>query len=126
MQKLMTVLSHLGERRAGGGPLARPGQDERLDLAKRPHVLDRLVDAIQGVSRGQHRLEVVARARAAHELEGLPELPDIGRLHAEHCRLLADEERGLDRREWSTELANDGVAPARAKKVEAFGERVRR
>src|SRR5580765_1447562 len=79
--------------------LARPGQDERLDLAKRPHVLDRLVDTIQGMARGQHGLEVVPRGRAADELEGFPELADVGRLNAEDRRPLADEERGLHGRE---------------------------
>src|SRR5215813_3606464 len=88
-----------------------PGQDKRLDLAKRAHVLDRLVDAVQRIAGGQHRLEVVAGARAPHELERLPELADVG---------------GLHRCERPAELADDGVASAGPQEVEPLGERVRR
>src|SRR5215831_13276847 len=103
--------------------LAGPGQNERLDLAERANVLDRVVDAVQRVARGQHRLEVVARARAPNELERLPELADVGGLHAEHRRLLAHEERGLDGSERAAELAHHRVVPAGPEKVHAFGER---
>src|SRR5712664_2920536 len=72
-----------------------------------------------------YRSEVVTRGGAAHELERFPELADVGRLHAEDRRLLAHEERGLHRRQWPAELADDGVAPAGSQEVEALRERVR-
>src|SRR5262249_47745236 len=100
--------------------LAGPGQNERLDLAERAHVLDRVVDAARGVAGGQHRLEVVARARAPNDLERLQELADVGGLHAEHRRLLAHEERGLEGSEGAAELAPPRVAPAGPEKVHAF------
>src|SRR5262247_755618 len=102
----------------------RPWQDERLDLAECPHALDRVVDAVQGIARGQHGLEVVARTGAAHELERLPELADVGRLHAQYRRPLAHEEGGLHGREWPAELADHRVAATCPEKVEALRERV--
>src|SRR6266542_7015901 len=100
----------------------RPGQDERLDLPERPHALDGLVDLRERIAVGEHRLEVEAIARAANELERLPELADVGRLHAEDRRLLAHDERRLHRRQGPPELADDGVATARPQEVETFRE----
>src|SRR5919201_2538540 len=108
-----------------GALSVRPGQHERLDFLEGAHALDRVVDAVERIAGGEHRLEVVPRRRATHELQRLPELADVRGLHAENRRLLADEQGGLHGREWASQLPDDGIASARPEEVETFGERIR-
>src|SRR5207247_9358944 len=108
------------------GVSVRPGEDEGLDLFEGAHALDGVVDAVERIARGEHRLEVVARGGAAHELQRLPELADVRGLHAEDRGLLAHEERGLHGCERSGELADYGLSAAGAQAVEPLGNRIGR